>query len=239
MLKLNQCTSVNNKGGFIMRKNIWIGLLILTIALVGCQSDPESKNDSFKSNENQEKNNNTENQKNTDSKEVKDIEGTLWEADGDSGVILSHGAVYDADSWEEQGAELAENGMTTFAVEDTSTDDIISAAKMLKSKYDVKHLSIIGASAGATGAIDATIDTEIVFDKIILLSPSGQPNDIEDIPVLVIYSEEEGFEGLESDKNENIETVEMPGSAHAQELFMEKDSAEETMNYILDFIKED
>lgn len=46
---------------------------------------------------------------------------------------------------------------------------------------------------------------------MILFSPSGEPNDIEDIPVLVIYSEEEEFDELEAQKNENIETIVMTG----------------------------
>ena len=54
----------------------------------------------------------------------------MWGEDGDIGVILSHGSVYDADSWKEQGEQLAEEGMVAFAVEDTDPETLIAAANM-------------------------------------------------------------------------------------------------------------
>src|SRR5215207_1861088 len=51
---------------------------------------------------------------------------------GDKGAVLSHGAAYDAASWEEQGQELAENGVVALAVEDTSPENLRSAVDYLE-----------------------------------------------------------------------------------------------------------
>ena len=53
-------------------------------------------------------------------------EAIIW-GDGDQGAVLSHGAAYDAASWEPQGQALAENGVVALAVEDTSAQYLRSA----------------------------------------------------------------------------------------------------------------
>src|SRR5699024_1830085 len=149
-----------------------------------------------------------------------DIDGTMWGEDGDIGVILSHGAVYDADSRKEQGEQLAEEGMVAFAVEDTDPETLIAAANMLE-ESGVEKIVIIGASAGGGTPIEAVNKAEIDFDRTVLLSPGGDATSIANIRVLAIYSEEEGFEELEeaAETNDNLETISITVSVNAQELF--------------------
>lgn len=185
-------------------------------------------------NENNE--NNADNETSSEEPVNDDVEGTLWEGDGNKGIILSHGAAYDADSWEEQGQALADNGLIAFAVEDTSSTELIAAAKMLQDDYDADEVALLGASAGGSSAIDAAGEGDYDFSSVALLSPGGDAMSIDDIPVLVIYSEEEGYAELESDAGESIETVAIPGSAHAQEIF-DEDKGDEVMDKLIDFLK--
>lgn len=165
----------------------------------------------------------------------------MWGEDGDIGVILSHGAVYDADSWKEQGEQLAEEGMVAFAVEDTDPETLIAAANMLEEDKGIEKIVIIGASAGGGTAIEAVNKAEVDFDCVILLSPGGDATSIANIPVLAIYSEEEGFEELEeaAETTDNLEAISIPGSAHAQELFQDDEKAEQVMEEMINFINEE
>src|SRR5699024_12445536 len=94
------------------------------------------------------------------------VEGTLWEADGELGVVLSHGAAYDADSWEEQGKQLAENDITAFAVEDTDKEELIAAAEWLEDEQDIEEVAILGGSAGGTSAKEDVEEEETHLTKI-------------------------------------------------------------------------
>lgn len=170
------------------------------------------------------------------------VDGTLWKADGNMGVIFSHGAAYDADSWENQGEALAKHDIVGFAVEETAEKDVIKAAKMLKADFNVDKIALIGASAGSEAVIQAAQNTEPAIDQVILLSPVKAPTAITEIPVFVIYSEDEGFDQLENtidqDEHSNIETMALPGDAHAQAIFKEKAQGEKAMKKIIDVLKE-
>lgn len=130
--------------------------------------------------------------------------------------------------------------MVAFAVEDTDPEVLTDAANMLKEEQGVETVAMIGASAGGSTAIDAINEGDVDFDRVILLSPGGDTASIENIPVLTIYSEEEGFEDLEeaAEADDNLETISIPGSAHAQELFQDAETADEVMKEIIAFLKE-
>lgn len=218
---------LNQLEGIII-KRVSIGLLILILFIIaGCQDDTDKG--SLKESD-------TANEPEKESKS-QEIDGTLWGEDGDVGVVLAHGAAYDADSWEDQGEELAENGIVAFAVEDTSSEELISAANMLKDDYEVNEVSIIGASAGGGAAIDAVNEDAFDFASVVLLSPAGDATEIEEKPVLAVYSEEEGFEELEEARG-TIQTLPISGSAHAQEIFENDKKSDKTMKEIISFIKE-
>lgn len=202
------------------------------ILVTGCQNDSNTSDDEVvtdsDSNESPSPQTINDNQK---------IDGTLWGSDGNIGVVLSHGAVYDADSWEEQGKEMSEQGMIAFAVEDTSPDHLISAANMLKEEYDVDKVALVGASAGGSTAIDAITEHDFDFDRIVLLSPGGDVSELSNIPVLVIYSEDEGYDELDT-LDSNVQTYSIPGSTHAQAMFEDEEEGGYIMDEMIQFLKE-
>lgn len=214
------------------QQTIFITLIFL-MGLVGCQNAEDSD-------DKEEQKQTKEESSSAPASQEADVDGKLWGSEGKTGVILSHGAAYDAESWKAQGEELAENGMVVFAVEDTSPEQLIAAANMLEDDYDVEKVSLVGASAGGATAIDAADDDAFDFNRTVLLSPGGDATDIDDIPVLVIYSEDEGFEELEEDVQEqsesSIDTLAIRGSAHAQAMFDDEKKGNQVMEKIIDFL---
>lgn len=207
--------------------------MILTAC--GGESVPEKTQ---QANDNEETNGAEQNEKQESTETDNDVEGALWEADGELGVVLSHGAAYDADSWEDQGEQFAENNVTAFAVEDTNDEELVDAAEWLKEEQGVEKVAVLGASAGGASAIEAVEKDDTVFDKVALLSPGSDATSIKDTPVLVVYSEEEGFEDLEENQPENLETLAISGDAHAQEMFQDDEKSTEVMKKITAFLEE-
>lgn len=85
---------------------------------------------------------------------VGDTEALVW-GDGDYGVVMAHGAIYDAASWKPQAQQIAQNGMVALAVEDTSANNLIAAVDYLKEERNVQDVALMGASAGASAALQA------------------------------------------------------------------------------------
>src|SRR5699024_1643718 len=221
---------------FVKHKSL-LFLFTVIFILTACANADNNDNQNSPNNSTSE----SENSQEENTPQDDDIDGTMWGEDGDIGVILSHGAVYDADSWKEQGEQLAEEGMVAFAVEDTDPETLIAAANILEEEQGVGKIVIIGASAGGGTAIEAVNKAEVDFDRVILLSPGGDATSIANIPVLAIYSEEEGFEELEeaAETTDNLEAISIPGSAHAQELFQDDEKAEQVMEEIINFINKE
>lgn len=166
------------------------------------------------------------------------LEGILWVAEGPIGLVLSHGAIYDAKSWEDQALAFVDEDMTSFAVEDIGQDQLIAAGKALKEEKGLETVILIGASAGGGSAIQAATREPDLFDKVILLSPVGDPTSIEESPLLVVFSEAEGYEALLKSTASNLETLVIAGNAHAQRLFNDEDSSKKVMERMLAFIRE-
>ena len=131
----------------------------------------------------------------TSSEERITVGGTevlVW-GDGDRGVVLSHGAAYDAASWSAQAKKIAEADATVLAVEDTSADSIQAAADYLKDERGVQSVSLIGASAGSAGILDVGRRSPGDVAQIILLSGTGEVSGLGDYPKLFTASEGEGL----------------------------------------------
>jgi pimeloyl-ACP methyl ester carboxylesterase len=103
---------------------------------------------------------------------VGETDAIVW-GKGDKGTVLAHGAAYDAASWEEQGQELAENGVVALAVEDTSPENLRSAVDYLEKEYGVESVTFVGASAGAGSVLEAAEEYPEEIDQMILLSGGG------------------------------------------------------------------
>jgi pimeloyl-ACP methyl ester carboxylesterase len=163
-------------------------------------------------------------------------EAVIWGDSGDYGVVMSHGAAYDAESWTSQGVTIAENGMVALAVEDNSSESLTAAAEYLNDQYDLNGVALLGASAGGQTAIQAAAGNADAFDQLILLSPAGgDVSRLGNIPKLFIYSEEEGLAGsirrMAGEASDPVKTVTVPGSAHAQAIF-DGSNAERAMQAI-------
>ena len=219
-----------------MHKLLFLIVIITVVFFVACSSEsiPES--------EDLEDNNGEGSDKigeEIDMDRLSDLEGILWEADGKMGIVLSHGAIYDAASWEIQGKELANNDIAAFAVEAINKEELIIAGKLLKDELKLDKVFLIGASAGGATSIEALKADGTIFDKVVLLSPGGDATTVEDIPVFVIYSEGEGYVNLEESKATNLKLLEIPGNAHAQRIFNDKQNSSKVMEELINFLKEE
>lgn len=138
--------------------------------------------------------------------------------------MLSHGAAYDAASWESQGQALEENGMVALAVEDVSPGSLRFAIDYLKEEYDVESVALIGASAGAGPVLEVAEEDPEEVSQIMLLSGTGGVSGLGEYPKLFVASEGEGIaeearrmaEEAPGDQNEALI---LPGDAHAQAIF--------------------
>jgi len=166
-----------------------------------------------------------------------ETDALLWRA-GDYGVILSHGAAYDAASWQPQAEAISAAGMTVLALEQTSPEDILAAVRFLDQECGVAGVALIGASAGASSALSAAAIEPGVIDQLIILSGTGDVAGLGDQPKLFVASEEEGLADAtllmaEDAPGPDNEALLLPGNAHAQAIF-ETDQGDELLRVILD-----
>lgn len=152
-----------------------------------------------------------------------DTEALVW-GGGDRGVVLAHGAAYDAASWETQAKKMAESGSTVLAVEDTSAESIRAAAEYLRNERGARSVSLIGASAGSAGVLDVGQQSPGEVAQIILLSGTGDVSSLGDYPKLFVASEGEGLaeqvrQMAEEAPGDRNEALIMGGDAHAQAIF--------------------
>ncbi len=154
---------------------------------------------------------------------IGDTEALVW-GDGDRGVVLSHGAVYDAASWSVQAKKIAESDATVLAVEDTSAESIQAAVDYLKDERGVQGVSLIGASAGSAGVLDIGRQNPGDVAQVILLSGTGEVSGLGDYPKLFTASEGEGLANTvrrmaEEAPGDRNEALVVKGDAHAQAIF--------------------
>lgn len=162
----------------------------------------------------------------------------VW-GDGDRGVVLAHGASFDAASWEEQARAMAGRGLTVAAVEDLSAKAIVDAVGYLTAERGVSTVGLVGSSAGATPVVEAAAADPTLADGIVLLSPAG--GDVEalgSIPSLFVYSEGEELANqvaamADAAPGPDVEVLVVPGDAHAQGIFR-TDQADEVLDAVID-----
>jgi pimeloyl-ACP methyl ester carboxylesterase len=173
--------------------------------------------------------------------EVGGTEAIVW-GEGDRGVVLAHGAAYDAASWQDQARQFAANDVVALAVEDTSTQSVAAAANYLKEERGVRGVTLIGASAGTSGTLGAAEQDPGLADQVILISGTGDVSGLGEFPKLFVASEGEGLAetvrsmGDEAPGDRN-EVLILPGDAHAQAIF-ETNQRERLMQTILDQLQE-
>jgi pimeloyl-ACP methyl ester carboxylesterase len=163
--------------------------------------------------------------------------------EGNYGVVMAHGASYDATSWEGQAQRIAQEGMVALAVEDTSPQNLLTAAEYLKGERGIRGVAFLGASAGGSAVLQAAGNSPEVPDQLILLSAVGDVSGLGEEPKLFVASEGEGrlseevrqmAEKAPGDRNE---VLVLPGDAHAQAIF-ETNQGERLTQAILERLKE-
>ena len=167
-------------------------------------------------------------------------EALVW-GEGDYGVVLAHGASYDAASWEPQAKELARNGMVALAVEDTSGESVATAAEYLKGKGATRGVALVGSSAGTSGVLEAAEAHPDLPDQLIILSGAGAVSGLGAYPKLFVASEGEGLAEqarsmAEESPGKQNEVLIVAGDAHAQGIF-DTEEGEKLMNAILERLR--
>jgi pimeloyl-ACP methyl ester carboxylesterase len=150
-------------------------------------------------------------------------EALVW-GEGDYGVVLAHGASYDAASWEPQAKELARNGMVVLAVEDTSRESVAAAAGYLKDERAARGVALVGSSAGTSGVLEAAEAHPELPDQLIILSGVGDASRLGAYPKLFVASADEGLaeearQMAEESPGTRNEALIVAGDAHAQGIF--------------------
>lgn len=142
--------------------------------------------------------------------------------EGDYGVVLAHGAAFDAASWEKQAVAIADQGATVIAVENIDPDAIRDAVEQLQGE-GVADVALVGASAGADAILDLASQEPRLADQLILLSPNATVDGLGDEPKLFVASKDEPVAHVSAELaesspgNENAVKI-LPGSAHAQNI---------------------
>lgn len=157
--------------------------------------------------------------------------------EGSYGVVLAHGAAFDAASWEDQAVLIAERDATVVAVEDISPAGIAAAVDHLRDR-GVRDVALVGGSAGADAILQLASEQPDLPDQLVLLSPNGLRTGLGNEPKLFIASEGEPLVDIARELAEtsvgsdNIVLI-VPGSAHAQNIFA-TDQATPVTQAILD-----
>ncbi len=162
--------------------------------------------------------------------------GLTW-GDGGYGVVLAHGAAYDAASWEVQAAAIADQGATVVAVEDISPESIQAAVEGLQDD-GLEDVALVGGSAGADAILRLAAAAPDLADQLVLLSPNSVVDGLGEQPKLFIASEDEPVADVsqqlaEAGPGEDNEVIMLPGSDHAQNIF-DGENAEEATTAVLE-----
>ncbi len=165
----------------------------------------------------------------------------LWFG-GDRGVLLLHGAAYDAASWAPQADVIAGAGFTVLALEELSTDAVLDGIDYLIDECGVAGVTVIGASAGGAAALQSLAAGPAGISGLILLSATGDVGELGDYPKLFTASEGEDLGDrltmmADSAPGDHNETLILPGTAHAQAIFT-TDQGEALLKAIQTFLDE-
>ncbi|WP_229660479.1 alpha/beta fold hydrolase [Marmoricola endophyticus] len=149
--------------------------------------------------------------------------GDVRWGEGEYGVVLAHGAAFDAASWSQQATRIADLGASVIAVQDIAPESIAEAVSTLKSEGH-ERVALVGGSAGSDAILQLSAEQPELADQLVLLSPNSAVDGLGRQPKLFIASEEEpvadvSTELARSAPGDDNEVILLPGSAHAQNIF--------------------
>ena len=174
--------------------------------------------------------------------EVGDTEALVW-GEGDYGVVMAHGASYDASSWDEQAQDISENSIVALAPEDTSPESLLSSIEYLKEECGVAGVALMGGSAGGSAVLQAATENPEAADQLIILSAARDVSGLGEEPKLFAASEGEGRLAEEARRmaeeapGDQNEALVLSGDAHAQAIF-QTEEGDRLMQTILKRLEE-
>lgn len=174
--------------------------------------------------------------------EIGNTEALMW-GERDYGVVMAHGASYDAASWEEQGQKIAENSIVALAPEDISPQSLLASIEYLKEEHGVRDVALMGGSAGGSAVLRAAKENPEAADQLITLSASGDVSGLGPEPKLFVATEGEGGFAEEARRmareapGDQNEALILPGDAHAQAIFRTEEG-DRLMQAILERLEE-
>jgi len=191
-----------------MKALLALPLLLLALVVTGCSDEDNTPS--------------TDGNTNGTEIEVGGGDALQW-GDGGSGVVLAHGAVFDAASWERQAAAIADQGATVIAVEDIAPESIAAAVAKLQNDGHA-DVALVGGSAGADAIVQLASQQPDLSDQLVLLSPNRVVDGLGGEPKLFIASEDEPVANVsqqlaDSSPGDDNVVILLPGSAHGQNIF--------------------
>lgn len=210
--------------------------LTAVLSLAGCGDSDPAAEDAAGSGSSAESTGGSSGDSTGDPITINGNEALTW-GDGPYGVVLAHGAAFDAASWEAQATVIAEQGATVIAVESITPEAIRDALEQLQGD-GIDDVALMGGSAGADAILDLVSDDPDLPDQLILLSPNATVEGLGEEPKLFIASEDESVADVSTQLAESApggenEAMILPGSAHAQNIF-DTDQAESVVTAILE-----
>lgn len=163
-------------------------------------------------------------------------EAIVW-GEGEYGLVLAHGAAFDAASWTAQAEEIAAAGYVVLAVEDIDPKSIAAASEYLEDERGAKKVALMGGSAGADAILALESTDPGSADQLILLSANSIVPGLGPEPKLFIASEGDPVADVsaqlaETAAGQDNEALNLPGSEHAQAIF-DGDEGDQAMEAIL------
>ena len=152
---------------------------------------------------------------------VDDGDALRW-GDGSYGVVLAHGAAFDAASWQDQAEVMADQGNSVIAVEDLTSEAMTAAVERLR-QDGAESVALVGGSAGADAALRLLSEQPDLVEQVVMLSANSTVEGLGDQPKLFIASEDESVADVSTELAETApgdnEVLLLPGSDHAQNIF--------------------
>lgn len=171
--------------------------------------------------------------------------GTVF-GSGSCGVVFSHGAVFDKESWYPQARAVAERGHVAFPIdlEEFSAAEVMSAVEYLRSERDVDRIVLVGASAGGPPVLEASATVEEPIRGTVALAAAGGSEYASQLRGRSLFVVAEGDSGSRNRTESMHEDAPDPtalelidGDAHAQHIF-DTEHGDDLLALLLEFVDE-